>query len=506
MAKATQALTTGLKFMGGGNVQAYTLEYLSSSKKHPAGSYETIVIPYIEIGRHNACAVKFGNDASTVSRKHASIERKGSETIIRNLSSTNPTLVNGRPVNRQYYLNNGDEIQLSMEGPRMRFNVSGTGTAKMGMTKKMNLVMQQAVRPYKSVAIGLVVFIILLSAGGGYAIMNLSKDNQVMSGKIAEQQKITEAQADSIAAMNRENEKMLTNFEQTKAEMKETFEKERARMLEENKKLAEEVKKSQNSSTKYAETIEPLKGKTLAIFMERVKVEYQNQVIIDESYDPQCMCTGFLIGEGTFVTARHCIDQFLTSNELLNFYEHSGANTIVYFSARSFDGKINIQFTNDDLVADYSKDEKMEFTYQGVPGVVRQPDYFTGADWAYLNTDLEEGMQSDNDLSASIKSGTELFVLGYSYGEKYRQSGTMEPYFSTAKVALSGIQKGTINVTEAGFDGGNSGGPVFMLHEGEPKVIGIVTGTTRKTEKTALGDYVTVDANIQLVTPIVNLK
>ncbi len=506
MAKATQALTTGLKFMGGGNVQAYTLEYLSSSKKHPAGSYETIVIPYIEIGRQNSCAVRFGDDVSTVSRKHASIERKGNETIIRNLSSTNPTLVNGRPVNRQYYLNNGDEIQLSMEGPRMRFNVSGTGTAKMGMTKKMNLVMQQAVRPYKSAAIGLVVFILLLSAGGGYAIMNLSKDNQLMSGKISLQQKITEAQADSIADMNRKNQKLLDNFNQTKAEMTESFDRERVRMLEENKKLAEEVKKSQNSSTKYTEIIEPLKGKTLAIFMERVKVEYRNQVVYDEAYDPQCMCTGFLIGEGTFVTARHCIDNFLTNNELLNFYEHSGANTIVYFSARSFDGKINLQFTNDDLIADYSKDEMIEFTYRGAPGAIRQPDYFSGADWAYLNTNLKEGMQGDEDLSASMKSGTELFVLGYSYGERYRQSGTMEPYFSTAKVALSGIQKGTINVTEAGFDGGNSGGPVFMLHEGEPKVIGIVTGKYRKPEQTAHGDYVMMDANIQLVTPIANLK
>ncbi|MCF8231902.1 MAG: FHA domain-containing protein [Bacteroidales bacterium] len=506
MAKATQALTTGLKFMGGGNVQAYTLEYLSSSKKHPAGTYETIVVPYIEIGRHNSCAVKFGEDDRTVSRKHAAIERKGNETIIRNLSNTNPTLVNGHPVNKQYYLNNGDEIQLSMEGPRMRFNVSGTGTAKMGMTKKMNLVMQQAVRPYKTAAIGLVVFILLLSAGGGYAILNLSKENQLMSGKIAQQQQITQSQADSIALMNQKNKQLMANFTQTREEMTQKIEEERARLLKANQKLAEEIRKNQNSSTRYAEIIEPLKGKTLAIFLERVKVMYQDKVVMDKQFDPQCMCTGFLIGEGTFVTARHCIDNFLTKNDFLNFSEHSGANTVLYFSARSFDGKISFQFTNDEMIADYSKDEKVSVTYKGRTGVIRKPDYFSGADWAYMQTDVGGGMPSDPKLSASLKSGTELFVLGYSYGELYRKSGTMEPYFSTAKVALSGIQKGTINVTEAGFDGGNSGGPVFMLSEGSPKVIGIVTGKYRKSEKTVSGDYVMMDANIQLITPIANIE
>jgi hypothetical protein len=40
---------------------------------------------------------------------------------ILNLSATNQTLVNGRPVLREWPLNNGDEIQLSADGPRLRF-------------------------------------------------------------------------------------------------------------------------------------------------------------------------------------------------------------------------------------------------------------------------------------------------------------------------------------------------------------------------------------------------
>jgi len=54
---------------------------------------------------------------------------------------------------------------------------------------------------------------------------------------------------------------------------------------------------------------------------------------------------------------------------------------------------------------------------------------------------------------------------------------------------LSGIEDGVIQAAEAGSDGGNSGGPVFTLHEGEATVIGIVTGAYAKI------DYVTPIGN-----------
>jgi len=176
-AKVTKALTTGMKVLGGGNVSAYTLEHLSNSKKHPAGSFETIIIPYIELGRDGSNAVNFGDDMATVSRKHAAIERKGDNVVIKNLSTSN-----GRPVKAEYFLNNGDEIQLSMEGPRLRFNRSATGTAKMGVTKRMNLVMQQAVRPYRAAVAGLAALIIVITGVGGtltyYKVTDLVAENE----------------------------------------------------------------------------------------------------------------------------------------------------------------------------------------------------------------------------------------------------------------------------------------------------------------------------------------
>ena len=91
---------------------------------------------------------------------------------------------------------------------------------------------------------------------------------------------------------------------------------------------------------------------------------------------------------------------------------------------------------------------------------------------------------------------------------RYRKDGNMEPYYSTANVALSGLQNKTIQTSEAGFDGGNSGGPVFVVRDGKIQCIGIVTGKWRKPEVTVTkdGNYTQtmVDANIQIVTPLIN--
>src|SRR6478735_938358 len=171
--KATQALKTGMSVLGGADVPVYTLEHLSSSAKHKTGEYEKIVIPYIELGRDGGCAIQFGDDFPTVSRRHASIERNGKDVVLTTLSSTNPTLVNGKAIAGAHILQNGDEIQLSPDGPKVRFNTTASGTAKMGFTNKMNLVMQQAIRPYKMMALGIATVLVLIIGLGSWTIMKL---------------------------------------------------------------------------------------------------------------------------------------------------------------------------------------------------------------------------------------------------------------------------------------------------------------------------------------------
>ena len=67
------------------------------------------------------------------------------------LSKTNPTLINGKPVGKEWYLQDGDEIQLSYEGPKIVFIIPlNNNTGTLGLSHRMTLFRQQALRPYKT--------------------------------------------------------------------------------------------------------------------------------------------------------------------------------------------------------------------------------------------------------------------------------------------------------------------------------------------------------------------
>lgn len=496
--KATRSLTAGMKVLGGVNTPTFTLEYLSPTNGKQQGAFETIVVPYIELGRDRSCGIRFGDDTPTVSRKHAAIERKGNETYILNLSKSNPTLVNGRPVNDRYFLNNGDEIQLSLEGPRLRYNTTKQGTAKMGFTSRMNLVMQQSIRPYRTAVIAISMVLLVAIGVAGFLIYNMQQTLVEQENLIALQAEITQSQADSLAALNARNVDLSSRFATTQ----QAFERERARREQERTEMESTIDELREQSERllasggnvnFADIIEPLKGYVLALRLHRLDMSYGGS---QESYDlgGQLMCTGFLMQDGLFVTARHCIDLYDLEEDSpfaeANIIEHSGGSATFHFTAESYDGAIRFSFTNKELTADFSQDPMHRIDLGGGnQGAVRETRFFSGADWAYMQTPLSGGLAYNKPLSRELRNGTDLFVLGYSYGERLRTSGNLEPYFSTAKVALSGIEDGVIQAAEAGSDGGNSGGPVFTLHEGEATVIGIVTGAYVKI------DYITPIGN-----------
>lgn len=496
--KATRSLTAGMKVLGGANTPTFTLEYLSPVKGKQQGAFETIVVPYVELGRDRSCGIRFGDDTPTVSRKHAAIERKGDETYVINLSASNPTLVNGRPVNDRYFLNNGDEIQLSLEGPRLRYNTTKQGTAKMGFTSRMNLVMQQSIRPYRTAVIAISMVLLISIGVAGFLIYNMQQTLVEQENLIALQTEITQAQADSLAQLNARNVDLSDRFLATR----QAFEQERTRRERESAQMASTIEDLREQSEEllasggninYADIIEPLKGHVLALRLHQLVMNVGGE---SQAYDfgGQLSCTGFLMEDGLFVTARHCIDLYgLEEGSAFaqaNIIEHSGGSAVFHFTAESYDGEVNFSFTNKDLTADYSQDAMHQIQLdENTTGAVRETQFFAGADWAYMQTSLSGGLDYDKALSRQLRNGTDLFVLGYSYGERLRSSGNLEPYFSTAKVALSGIENGVIQAAEAGSDGGNSGGPVFTLVDGEPIVIGIVTGAYVKI------DYITPIGN-----------
>ena len=113
----------GALFNGNGR-RYFILEHKDASKYHKAGDSQKIIIDQIELGRDKNCQVRFDDESfPTVSRRHAAIIKDGDKWKLVQLSQTNSTFLNNRPVTTEWYLENGDEIQLSVGGPRMGFIV-----------------------------------------------------------------------------------------------------------------------------------------------------------------------------------------------------------------------------------------------------------------------------------------------------------------------------------------------------------------------------------------------
>ncbi len=64
----------------------------------------------LEVGRDEDVAIRV--DEPLVSRRHASIERRGEGWVVVDLGSTNFTKVNGQRVRRERELEHGDELRL----------------------------------------------------------------------------------------------------------------------------------------------------------------------------------------------------------------------------------------------------------------------------------------------------------------------------------------------------------------------------------------------------------
>jgi pSer/pThr/pTyr-binding forkhead associated (FHA) protein len=73
----------------------------------------------VNIGRHSSCQVRFDKDLTTISRRHARIDRQGNRFRIID-ASTNGTYVNGKRI-ADVYLRDGDVITFAENGPKTSF-------------------------------------------------------------------------------------------------------------------------------------------------------------------------------------------------------------------------------------------------------------------------------------------------------------------------------------------------------------------------------------------------
>lgn len=392
----------------------YILEHKNSSKYHQAGEVQKIIVDQIELGRDGSCQVRFDESFETVSRKHAAIVREGENWKLIHLSHSNPTLVNGNVINGSYYLQTGDEIQLSVGGPRLGFIIPQGRqalTSSIGLTERMNLFRKQALRPYKTALTIMGIVLILALAGLGTWNYTLDKKNEALVYVVdrqtdqMEQYKYQldsldkerirlEYQQKDLAAKLRnsdgDNEVLKSQLNNVREQlsyvnsMAYKTDNEMAALKEElnanKKELAMNESDNEAYNTFEEDSEEDIKeesagaSKDLRDYYDNIYTIKIDRIVVEKdgiSFDPgiqlsDIICgTGFMLNNGNFVTDRQNIHPWIYGDEqwkddwrlLMAECVGAGCNVIIHYRAYSTRGTGKpLTFVNTDFKYDSSDD------------------------------------------------------------------------------------------------------------------------------------------------------
>ena len=491
------SIGAGMKsvFAGKGR-RYYELVHKTRSKYHQEGAVQKIIIDNIEIGRDPKCQVRFDESFTTVSRRHAAIVKDGEGWKLVQLSKTNSTYLNGNKVSDSWYLQSGDEIQLSTGGPKMGFVVpqGDAGLVKsIGLTNRLNLFRQQALRPWKTVTWSLLGGLVAACLVGGYFLFDLNKKNVDLTKKydnaVAEA-----ARRDSLNQVKMQNvvdslSKVKLGLEQQVDDMRKKLKSNSAAISGLKQQVTPASGSNQGtkpgaSSAQGMKSIEQCFPFVYYIQTEAFEITYPDgkveQYKCGENDAPGWSGTGFLLNDGRFVTARHVIEgwQFWKSSEgedpdmlYMNTIVNNGGKVRYFFNCFSPSGA-NFSCCSEDFKVNRSQDQG-GITEDGI----RFTHGVVATDFAYIRTGLSGGLAFDDVKCDQLKVKTELTVLGFPLGEGVNSINDIKPIYGNATVASEGLQRGRILTTNTNTEHGNSGGPVFYNDEkGDFVVVGIVSG------------------------------
>ena len=460
----------------------YTLEHKVSSKYHQAGEYQQIIIDEIEIGRDSQCQVRFDDSFETVSRRHAAIVRDGNNWKLIQLSKTNSTYLNGHKVEKEWYLQNGDEIQLSTNGPKLGFIVPPGDKSlvkSIGLTARLNLFGQQALRPYKHAITALSCALVLALSIGGYFIVkergeinHLRFESERLADALEQERRETARTIDSLIAIN---SSLIADARQ------------RTQEINKLKNRMEEVEtraRTHVSSAIDNDAIEQCLPNIFYIETVKFSIRFQDgstSELACSGRDVPGWCgTGFLLNDGRFVTARHVAEAWYfwkdgngTNSKLalLNMIANNGGKVVCHFIAISSSGK-QLTFTSDQFICNRSGD--YSGTAEDGSRITLAP--LDKNDYAYIRFGASNGLPFDSSKSKSLDRGTKLTVLGFPLGLGANSATDINPIYGSGIVAARGLQNGVILTTDTNYEQGNSGGPVFYTNaDGQLVVIGIVS-------------------------------
>lgn len=462
----------------------YILEHRVSSKYHHAGESQEIIVDHIEIGRDSHCQVRFDDRYSTVSRHHAAIVKDGDGWKLIQISTTNTTLLNGHPVQKEWYLQNGDEIQLSINGPKLGFiipsgNKSTVGS--IGLTRRLSLFRQQALRPYKTAITVLSCLLLMVALGGGYKMYDLHQKNLYLAQE-------AEKQTKQIEETNKKNEALAQEISQkgvTISEMQnqiEDLKKRKPQVIRQSSGVSVSSKQVDNNAINKCL---PNVFYIQALGFEITFPDGQKTTIecgSGEEKLPGWSGTGFLLSDGRFVTARHVVEAwyyFVNGGEVnqtmlkLNAIANNGGKVVAHFGVISSNGT-KFTFTSEQCRCNRGHDREHHME-DGIRIVQANPD---NTDYAYFNSGRSSGLPYNPHASNNLERGTKLTVLGFPLGLGANSASDISPIYGSGIVAANGLQNGVIITTDTNYEQGNSGGPVFCTNDsGELEVVGIVSAS-----------------------------
>ena len=517
-----------LSMISGRDIPNYSLLFLDETLSRKRGEHETIFMPHIVIGRSSRCHVRYGDNFRTVSREHASITVDGTNFVLNhNPSASNPTYVNGRAVGGAHYLQNGDEIQLSNNGPKMRFNASTLKTSTIGLTSRIGQAMSQAVKPYKTAL--LVMGLLLLGALGlaGYSTYK-TQALQKEYADLKTEKEIVDQQIEELMRKGDQNTKQMEELKRKKAQIiykTEIIEKSNPEIVETTDResvnkpapvpppIISDSKVCNDMSEKEISKILP-KQDVVVIIGKRIEVSYQGksgEIGVNEFYafksptqledrSGLSIGTGFLTDNGRLLTCRHVVQPwryYKTSGEKsefwkqLNIIEANGGTVTMHFDVLTSDGSQFMAFTSGSAVTSDATDKieiggkkKVKIEIFGksskidIPNLedkTKEPtDRFS--DWANIPAAADGKIVLLKDKSTNIEQGEKLFVLGFSQGLSLQDANRRaEASLSTTLASNNATFNGQIFTSGANYGPGNSGGPAFICINGDFYCVGIVS-------------------------------
>ncbi|MDR0698437.1 MAG: FHA domain-containing protein [Tannerella sp.] len=427
----------------------YIIEHKVASKYHRRGEEQKVIMDQIELGRAPNCLVRFDESFTTVSRRHAAIIREGDNYKLIRLSQTNTTFLNGKPITREWYLQSGDEIQLSVNGPKLGFIIprdSQSSVSNIKFTERLNLFGKQALEPYKwgLICLGIVLFLVIL----GSLAWNYRQ--------YWKWQEDSEQKARQVAAAFEKNEELQNAIDSMI-------------VAEKNKPEPEKI----IPPAAIEDLVENCKDDIYYLFVREVYItdgEQKKQIMqtdanVNEPPPYGWSATGFLLNDGRFVTAKRCIQPWLFTfgRDILAQADLTDSvyHVVAVVNAVSRRGK-KFTINSTDFIHDETKSSDRQML---------------SSDWAYAYTSRKGTLKLDRQLSGNLRSGTDLHVLGFPMNMDASHPPTaIMPAYNRFSVGVDGLDATGCFLYTRGAGNPNSGAPIFARKENELVVVGVVSG------------------------------